>query len=124
MSTVAGRLAAATQAPLIVEADETTWRTLWVLCAYRVVLALFVAMAFVYLNRFFNFGIVTPQAVVPTVGSYIAASVALLIPARLREPSLMLQVTAGSSKRLDGFADLGMRFGQGSRGGCRLWRWR
>ncbi|HSS26490.1 MAG TPA: ATP-binding protein [Usitatibacter sp.] len=95
MSTVAGRLAAATQAPLIVEADETTWRTLWVFCAYRVVLALFVAMAFVYLNRFFNFGIVTPQAVVPTVGSYIAASVALLIPARLREPSLMLQVTAG-----------------------------
>jgi len=95
MSTVAGRLAAATQAPLIVEADETTWRTLWVLCAYRVVLALFVAMAFVYLNRFFNFGIVTPQAVVPTVGSYIAASVALLVPARLREPSLTLQVTAG-----------------------------
>jgi two-component system sensor histidine kinase PilS (NtrC family) len=95
MSTVAGRLAAATQAPLIVEADETTWRTLWVFCAYRVVLALFVAMAFVYLNRFFNFGIVTPQAVVPTVGSYIAASVALLVPARLREPSLTLQVTAG-----------------------------
>jgi len=52
-------------------------------------------MAFVYLNRFFNFGIVTPQAVVPTVGSYIAASVALLVPARLREPSLTLQVTAG-----------------------------
>ena len=95
MNTVAGRFAAATQAPLIVEADETTWRTLWVFCAYRLVLALFVAVAFGYLNRFFNFGIVTPQAVVPTVGSYIAASVALLVPARLREPSLMLQVTAG-----------------------------
>ncbi|HEX4779166.1 MAG TPA: ATP-binding protein [Usitatibacter sp.] len=95
MNSVAGRLAVAAQAPLIVEADETTWRTLWVFCAYRVVLALFVAMAFVYLNRFFNFGVVSPQAVVPTVASYVVASLALLVPARLREPSLTLQVTAG-----------------------------
>jgi two-component system sensor histidine kinase PilS (NtrC family) len=94
VNTVASRIAA-TQSPLIVEADDTTWRTLWVLCAYRVVLAGFVAMAFLYLNRFFNFGIVNPQAVPPTVASYIVASVALLVPARLREPSLMLQVTAG-----------------------------
>src|SRR6185369_3984328 len=51
--------------------------------------------AFIFLNRFFNLGVVTPSAVVPTVVSYTLASVLLLIPARLREPSLVLQVTAG-----------------------------
>ena len=81
--------------PLIVEADDTTWRTLAVFCAYRVVLAVFVGGAFVFLNRFFNLGIVSPSAVVPTLVSYTIASVALLVPARLREPSLTIQVTAG-----------------------------
>ncbi len=98
MSSMADNLAEATRAlrsPLIVEADDTTWRTLWVLCAYRVVLAILVGGAFVFLNRFFNLGIVTPSAVVPTVVSYTIASLILLVPARLREPSLTLQVTAG-----------------------------
>src|SRR5262249_53985796 len=95
LTSLAGPIAPPSPTPLIVEADDTTWRTLWVLCVYRVVLALLMAVAFVYLNRFFNFGVVSPQAVMPTVGSYIAAAVALLVPARLREPSLMLQVTAG-----------------------------
>ena len=81
--------------PLIVEADDTTWRTLAVFCAYRVVLAIFVGGAFVFLNRFFNFGIQSPEAVVPTVISYAIASIALVVPARLREPSLTIQVTAG-----------------------------
>ncbi len=81
--------------PLMVVPDETTWRTLVVFCLYRVVLAAFVGGAFIFLNRFFNLGIVTPGAVVPTVVTYTLASVLLLIPARLREPSLMLQVTAG-----------------------------
>lgn len=80
---------------LMVEADDATWRTLWVFAAYRVVLAVFVAGAFVFLNRFFNLGIVSPTAVVPTVIAYTIVSVLLLVPARLREPSLMLQVTAG-----------------------------
>ena len=80
---------------LIVEADDTTWRTLAVLCLYRIVLAVLVAGAFVFLNRFFNLGIVTPSAVMPTVISYTIASLILFIPARLREPSLTLQVTAG-----------------------------
>ena len=48
---------------LMVEADDATWRTLWVFAAYRVVLAVFVAGAFVFLNRFFNLGIVSPTAV-------------------------------------------------------------
>ena len=81
--------------PLIVEADDTTWRTLAVFCGYRVVLAIFVGGAFVFLNRFFNFGVVAPAAVVPTVAAYAIASVALLVPAWLREPNLTLQVTAG-----------------------------
>ena len=80
---------------LMVAPDDTTWRTLVVFCLYRVVLAVFVGGAFIFLNRFFNLGIVTPTAVVPTVVSYTIASVLLLIPARLREPSLILQVTAG-----------------------------
>jgi len=81
--------------PLMVAPDDTTWRTLVVFCLYRMVLALFVGGAFIFLNRFFNLGVQTPAAVVPTVVSYALASVLLLIPARLREPSLVLQVTAG-----------------------------
>ena len=80
---------------LIVEADDTTWRTLWVFCSYRVVLAMFVGVAFVFLNRFFNFGILAPEAVVPTIVTYTVASLVLLVPARLREPNLTIQVTAG-----------------------------
>jgi two-component system sensor histidine kinase PilS (NtrC family) len=80
---------------LFVPEDDTTWRTLAVFCAYRVVLAIFVGGAFVFLNRFFNFGIQSPSAVVPTVISYAIASLVLLVPARLREPSIMVQVTAG-----------------------------
>ena len=80
---------------LIVEADDTTWRTLSVFAAYRVVLAVFVAGAFVFLNRFFNLGIVAREAVMPTVIAYIVVSLMLLAPARLRRPSLTLQVTAG-----------------------------
>jgi two-component system sensor histidine kinase PilS (NtrC family) len=100
MSSVAEPVAVAQAVPsprsvLIVEADDTTWRTLFVFCAYRVVLAILVGGAFAFLNRFFNFGIVSPGAVLPTVVSYTIASLVLLVPARLREPSLMLQVTAG-----------------------------
>jgi two-component system, NtrC family, sensor histidine kinase PilS len=100
MSSAANNLAIAERrrfprVPLIVEPDDTTWRTLVVFCGYRIVLALFVGAAFAYLNRFFMLGILSPAAVVPTVASYTAAAVLLLVPARLREPSLMLQVTAG-----------------------------
>ena len=100
MSSVAEPVAVAQAVPsqrsvLIVEADDTTWRTLFVFCAYRVVLAILVGGAFAFLNRFFNFGIVSPGSVLPTVVSYTIASLVLLVPARLREPSLMLQVTAG-----------------------------
>ncbi|MDQ3026129.1 MAG: ATP-binding protein [Pseudomonadota bacterium] len=82
-------------AALIVEADDATWRTLAVFCGYRVVLALFVAAAYVFLNRFFNLGLQAPAVVVPTLVSYAVLSLVLLAPARLREPSLTVQVTAG-----------------------------
>jgi len=82
-------------APLIVEADDTTWRTLSVLCAYRIVLAIVVAVAFVFYNRFFNLGVSAPNVVVPTLIAYALASLALLMPARMREPNLTIQVTAG-----------------------------
>jgi two-component system, NtrC family, sensor histidine kinase PilS len=81
--------------PFIVEADDTTWRTLAVFCLYRIVLAVFMGVAFIYLNRFFNLGVVAPNAVLPTVITYGVASVLLLVPARLREPNLTIQVTAG-----------------------------
>ena len=81
--------------PFVVEADEVTWRTLTVFCSYRVVLALFVSAAFVFLNRFFNLGILAPEAMVPTLAVYTLVSLGLLVPARLREPSLVIQVTAG-----------------------------
>jgi two-component system sensor histidine kinase PilS (NtrC family) len=81
--------------PFVVEADDVTWRTLAVFCFYRVVLAIFVATAFVFLNRFFNFGVQAPEVMVPTLATYAVFSIALLVPAKLREPSLVIQVTAG-----------------------------
>ena len=83
------------QVPFIVVPDDTTWRTLAVFCLYRIVLALFVGMAYIYLNRFFNLGAVKPAAVLPTVIVYTVAAIVLLVPARLREPNLTIQVTAG-----------------------------
>lgn len=95
MSFAPGRPSAPGPVPFIVEADDTTWRTLTVFCLYRVVLALFVGVAFLYLNRFFNLGIVAPRTVLPAVITYTLASLVLLVPARLREPNLTIQVTAG-----------------------------
>src|SRR3954471_3353485 len=82
-------------APLIVEADDTTWRTLAVLCGYRLILAIVVAMAFVFFNRFFNLGVSAPGVVVPPLTAYAVASLGLTAPAGLREPNLTIQVTAG-----------------------------
>ena len=81
--------------PFAVEADDVTWRTLSVFCTYRVVLALFVSVAFVFLNRFFNLGVLAPEVMVPTLAVYTLCAVALVIPARMREPALVIQVTAG-----------------------------
>src|SRR5258708_2851611 len=81
--------------PLIAQSDVTTWRTLAFFCLYRVVLAACVGLAFVFLNRFSTLGSMTPAAVAPTLVSYSIASLVLLVPARMREPNLMLQVTAG-----------------------------
>jgi two-component system sensor histidine kinase PilS (NtrC family) len=81
--------------PLIVEADDATWKTLAVFCFYRIVLSIFVGVAFLFLNRFFNLGVSSPAAVLPTVVSYAVASIFLLVPARMREPNLTIQVTAG-----------------------------
>ena len=82
-------------APLIVEADEATWRSLTVFCLYRVVLALLMGVAFALLNRFFNLGNAAPALTLPTLAVYTIASLALLVPARMREPNLTIQVTAG-----------------------------
>ena len=98
MISAADKLPVTPKAPptaLIVEADETTWRTLAVFCGYRVVLAILVAVAFAFLNRFFNLGILAPAVVVPTLVAYTMISLVLLVPARLREPNLTIQVTAG-----------------------------
>ncbi|HUL57357.1 MAG TPA: ATP-binding protein [Usitatibacter sp.] len=94
MIATAGKLAMKARARAAT-GDDATWRTLWVFCVYRVVLALFMGVAFTFLNRFFNLGIGFPQAVVPTVSAYVVASIVLLVPALLREPNLRMQVTAG-----------------------------
>jgi len=72
---------------LMVVPDETTWRTLVVFCLYRVILAAFVGGAFIFLNRFFNLGIVTPGAVVPTVISYTLASLHSILMKATMPPS-------------------------------------
>ena len=81
--------------PFAVPEDEATWRTLTVFCTYRVVLALFIATAFFFLNSFFNLGVQSPKLVTPALVAYIVAAVALVLPARVREPSVVVQVTVG-----------------------------
>jgi two-component system sensor histidine kinase PilS (NtrC family) len=87
--------AAPPRTPLAVEADDTTWRTLTVFCTYRVVLAFFVAIAFVFFNPLFNLGVLAPKLAAPILVAYAAAAVALMVPARLREPNITFQVSAG-----------------------------
>ena len=81
--------------PLIVEADDATWRTLFIYCLYRIVLSVLLGLAYGYLNRFFNLGTLSPEMVIPLVVTYCVGSIVLLVPARLREPNLTIQVTAG-----------------------------
>jgi two-component system sensor histidine kinase PilS (NtrC family) len=97
--------------PFVVAADDVTWRTLAVFCSYRVVLAVFVTVAFVFLNRFFNLGVMAPGVMVPTLAGYTILSLLLLVPARVREPSLTLQVTAGVF--LDVFAIVMLMYASG-----------
>ena len=78
-----------------VVSNDTTWRTLAVLCGYRVLLAVLVGIAFAFFNQFFSLGAVSHGLVMPTVVAYAFASLVLLAPARLREPNLTLQVTSG-----------------------------
>jgi two-component system, NtrC family, sensor histidine kinase PilS len=92
---VAAAKGAARPMPLIADADDTTWRTLAVFCGYRILLALLVGIAFVFFNQFFFLGIQSRALVIPTLIAYAVASLVLLAPARIREPNLTLQVTAG-----------------------------
>ncbi len=81
--------------PFIVAPDAATWNTLLIFCAYRVLLAGLLALAFARFNHFFLLGITQSGIVVPTTVAYGLIAAALLVPARLREPNLTLQVTAG-----------------------------
>jgi two-component system sensor histidine kinase PilS (NtrC family) len=75
--------------------DDTTWRTLEVFCGYRIVLAVVVGIAFGFFNAQVLLGAQAPAAILPTIVLYAVASMFLLAPARLRDPNLKLQVTAG-----------------------------
>ena len=81
--------------PLIAAADDTTWRTLTVLCVYRVVLSAVLGFAYLFLNALFQLGHQTPGLMMPTGVAYFVASLMLIIPARFREPNLTVQVTTG-----------------------------
>ncbi len=76
-------------------ADDTTWKTLLIFCGYRVVLALLIGAGYTFINSILQLGNQSPGAVVPTLVAYTFTSVLLLIPAKMREPSLTLQVTVG-----------------------------
>jgi two-component system sensor histidine kinase PilS (NtrC family) len=81
--------------PLIVAPDDATWSTLLVFCVYRVVLAALVGVAFAYFNHFFRLGAMKPEVMVPTTLAYGIVALALVVPARMHEPNLTLQMTAG-----------------------------
>jgi two-component system, NtrC family, sensor histidine kinase PilS len=82
------------RAPLSPPGDDTAWRTLFVFTAYRVVLALALSGAYVFLNSIFQLGVLQPRLAVATLAIYAAVSILLVVPAMLREPGLSLQVTA------------------------------
>ena len=76
--------------------DDTTWRTLEVFCGYRIVLAVVVGIAFGLFDvNVMIVGAQAPALIVPTVVLYTVASLVLLAPARLRDPGIAIQVTAG-----------------------------
>ena len=81
--------------PFIAPPDEATWSALLVFCLYRVVLAALMGIAFAYFNHFFRLGFMQPSVVVPTTLLYGIVALALIVPARMHEPNLTLQVTAG-----------------------------
>jgi len=74
---------------------EATWKTLEVLCGYRIVLAMVVGGAFGFFSTDVMIGTQAPNVVLPTVILYTIASIMLLAPARLRDPDIAIQVTAG-----------------------------
>ena len=73
--------------PFVVEADDVTWRTLSVFCSYRVVLAVFVTVAFVFLNRFFNLGVMAPGVMAPTLAGYTILSRSCWCPRACASPA-------------------------------------
>ena len=81
--------------PLIEAADDTTWKSLAIFCFYRILLALVVAAGYFFFNSVLQLGSQAPESVAPTLYGYIIVAVLLLVPARLREPSLPIQVTVG-----------------------------
>ncbi len=81
--------------PLVTVADDTTWKTLWIFCSYRTLLAFVVTLVYAFFNPVLQLGSQQPEAVTPTLAAYILVSLLLLVPARLREPNLTIQVSAG-----------------------------
>jgi two-component system sensor histidine kinase PilS (NtrC family) len=81
--------------PLVIAADETTWKTLSIFCGYRVVVVLVIGVGYAFFNAIFQLGSQVPAAVLPTLVAYGAAALMLVVPARLKEPSLTIQVTTG-----------------------------
>jgi two-component system sensor histidine kinase PilS (NtrC family) len=74
---------------------DETWKTLEVLCGYRIVLAMVVAAAFGFFSASVGIGTQAPAVVLPTVILYTIASIMLLAPVRLRDPNIAVQVTTG-----------------------------
>jgi two-component system sensor histidine kinase PilS (NtrC family) len=89
------RMRSAARMPMIGVDDETAWRALVVFCGYRVVMALVLAGAYAFLNAIFLLGTQQPGLAVAILAGYLVVAIALAVPALLREPSLMVQVTTG-----------------------------
>jgi two-component system, NtrC family, sensor histidine kinase PilS len=73
--------------------DDTVWRTLVGFCAYRLVVALLLAVGYGFFNNLFAIGLQQPALAGFTVVAYLVIAGMLMVPAMLREPSITLQVT-------------------------------
>ena len=89
------RVRSVARMPLAATADDATWKTLVAFCGYRVGLAMLVAMIYAQVNAVFLIGVQAPATALTTIIAYAILSVLLVVPAWMREPNLVVQVTAG-----------------------------
>ncbi len=89
----AGGAMSAPQAFAAFESPESAWRTLTSFAVYRLVVVLLLAIIFWGFGNFPVIGAASPLVAAFALGTYLLASVALIVATQLRIPSASIQLT-------------------------------